>query len=354
MASGSFWQGMIATRKMATALAFIACVFATAYAGSDAAATEKNPPLWNVPAWVNQEFGALSDAGLKPLVTYNGVFQGNPVGGLHQSVAWSQELVFGATLDLETLLKVPGASLVVSGADAAGSNLSNDIGNIFTVSQAYDTPTVMFYELYWQQSLLDDALQLRLGRLAAGDTFAALPAFALQVNGGINGNPLSVSVNSQFTASPVATWGAYAKYAPSSDTYLSAGVYQATDRLGMTAYHGLDFSIRPDDGVLVLGEAGWTPTFGQASTPAGKDGKSVAPAPSGSTDSGLPGVYAAGIYYSNLPQNEFSGTGTQQNTFGFYALAQQMLWRSAANSSHSFSLWAERRGIPSPKSPPCP
>ncbi len=325
-----------------------ACLAVTqTFAGSVESGTEK-APLWNAPAWINQEFGALKDSGVRPFVTYYGVFQGNPVGGIDQSTAWSQELVFGAALDLGKLLQWQGASLVISGADAAGRNLSDDIGNIFTASQAYVTPTMMFYELYWQQSLLDDALEFRIGRLAAGDTFAALPAFGLQVNGGINGNPLSVFLNSEFTASPNATWGAYAKYAPTSDTYVSAGLYQATDRLGVTAYHGLDFSIRPSDGVLILGEIGWTPTFDQAPMPAGKDGKSVTPAPS-SAPSGLPGTYVAGIYYSNLPEEEFLGNGTQRDSFGFYAMAQQMLWRSQANPNISFSLWGGATGNPQPE-----
>lgn len=348
MAEGNSWPGGVPVQKAAGVCAAMIATIATACGGADASPSAENPPLWNVPAWVNQEFGSLNDAGIKPFVIYYGVFQGNPVGGNEQSAAWSQELVFGATLDFEKLLHLPGAALVISGADAAGSNLSDDIGNIFTASQAYVTPTMMFYELYWQQSLLDNALEFRVGRISSGDTFAALPAFGLQVNGGINGNPLSVFLNSEFTASPVATWGAYAKYAPTSDTYASAGIYQATERLGVTAYHGLDFSIRSNDGVLLLGEVGWTPTFAQAPTPTGKDGKSSSP-PASSATSGLPGTYIAGIYYSNLPEHEFLGNGTQQNSYGFYALAQQMLWRSAANPNISFSLWGGATGNPQPK-----
>lgn len=343
MIAGTTWPGPRAVARNAICLITACLAITQALAGSAESGTEKTP-LWNVPAWVDQEFGALKDSGVRPFVTYYGVFQGNPVGGIDQSTAWSQELVFGAALDLGKLLQWQGASLVISGADAAGRNLSDDIGNIFTASQAYVTPTMMFYELYWQQSILNDSLEFRIGRLAAGDTFAALPAFGLQVNGGINGNPLSVFLNSEFTASPNATWGAYAKYAPTSDTYVSAGLYQATERLGVTAYHGLDFSIRPGDGVLILGEIGWTPTLGQTSAPAGKDGKSVA-----SASSGLPGAYVAGIYYSNLPEEEFLGSGTQQNSYGFYALAQQMLWRSAANPNISFSLWGGATGNPQPE-----
>ncbi len=167
--------GRGSVQKTAGVCAAIVATIVTACAGPDASTPTGDPPIWNVPAWVNQEFGTFKDAGVKPFVTYYGVFQGNPVGGLDQSAAWSQELIFGATLDLDQLFKLPGASLVISGADAAGSNLSDDIGNIFTASQAYVTPTMMFYELYWQQSLLDNALQFRLGRIAAGDNLCRAP-----------------------------------------------------------------------------------------------------------------------------------------------------------------------------------
>jgi hypothetical protein len=34
-----------------------------------------------------------------------------------------------------------------------------------------------------------------------------------------------------------------------------------------------------------------------------------------------------------------NGSNIQHNAYGFYAMGQQMLWRSAANPSTNFSLW---------------
>jgi len=75
-----------------------------------------------------------------------------------------------------------------------------------------------------------------------------VPAFGLQVSGGINGNPTSIFVTSPFTTSPKATWAASAKIHATKDIYTEAGIYQASDRLGKLSNHGLDFTIRSNDG----------------------------------------------------------------------------------------------------------
>jgi carbohydrate-selective porin OprB len=43
--------------------------------------------------------------------------------------------------------------------------------------------------------LFDERLELRFGRMTPADRFASVPAFGLQVSGGINGNPTSIFVN---------------------------------------------------------------------------------------------------------------------------------------------------------------
>ncbi len=55
------------------------------------------------------------------------------------------------------------------------------------------------------------------------------------------------------------------------------GVYQVSNRVFQRAYHGLDFSMRPNDGILMISQVGWTPEFFKRPVDAGttKDGKSV-------------------------------------------------------------------------------
>jgi len=286
---------------------------------------------------INEGGASLADEGVHPFLAYYGVFLSNPVGGRTQSAAYSHEIIFGVNFDLDKLANIPGASFTISGVDAVGTNLSDSIGNLFYVSESYVTPTIFFYQLYWKQDLFDKSLELYAGRMTAADLFASLPAFGWQVSGGINGNPTSIFLNAPFTSSPDATWAAALKYRPGKDFYLATGIYQATQRLGDAAYHGVDFSIRPGDGVLLMAQAGWEPTFfGAAESPMrDQDGKRS----SADDDFGLPGTYVVGGYYSNFSFSELNGPGVQHNAYGLYAMAQQMVWRSSHDPDLNFSVW---------------
>ena len=318
--------------------AFVLVATAARLWGAPPEPVQKPLQLMGLGAAINQGFTKLTNFGVTPFLTCYGVFQGNPIGGIRQRSAYSHLILFGATLDFDKLLAIPGGSLMISGAEAAGKDLSEDIGNINAVSEAFVTPlTVLFYELYWKQLLLEDKLEFYIGRMTAADQFASVPAFGLQVSGGINSNPTSLFVNAPFTSSPNATWGASAKMHATKEIYAEAGIYQATERIFKLGYHGLNFAINENDGELIMGQVGWEPTFFKIPerTSFDKNGnKTVADG-----TSGLPGNYIFGGYYSNFRFPELNGSKIQHNAYGFYAMGQQMLWRGLANPYLNFSVW---------------
>jgi len=262
----------------------------------------------------------LDDTGIHPFLSYWGDFLANPVGGASPTASWMQLLVAGTRIDLEPTTGWTGGSLTVSVTDAAGSNLSNQVGNVFTISQAYVMNTFALYDVFLTQRLLEDRLEITLGRFSAGQFFATLPAMGQVVSGAVNGNPTSLFLNAPFQSTASASWAARTKFLPTRETYIEVGAFQATPRIGNPAYHGADFSIRRDNGLLIMAEMGWTPTF---SLNSGRD---------------LKGVYTLGGYYANNPTDTFSG-GTTRNVFGFYALGQQMIWRQASHPNNNLSLW---------------
>lgn len=272
--------------------------------------------------------GEMEDAGFRPFLSYWGDFLANPVGGRSQAASWMQLLVFGGELDLDRLVGIPGGSIVISAVDAAGSNLSLKIGNVFTVSQAYVMNTFSLYNLYYRQQLFDGRLDLHVGRMSAGQFFATIPAMDLVVSGAVNGNPTSLFLNAPYHATASASWAAHAKFKPVPEAYIEAGIFQASPRIGDPVYHGVDFSIRPGDGVLMMTELGWTPEFARREAASGKD----------SPQPGLKGLYTFGAYLSSYTMATFDG-GTADNAYGFYAIAQQMVWRSRANADRYLSLW---------------
>lgn len=274
----------------------------------------------------------MTAAGFRPFVSYWGDFLANPVGGNFQEASWMQLLVVGGELSLEKMMGWKGGSIVLSVTDAAGSNLSEPVGNVFTISQARVMNSFALYDLYFKQRLFDDRLELNVGRFSAGQYFATMPAMGMVVSGAVNGNPTSLFLNAPYHATASASWAAHAKYKPVDQAYVEAGVFQASPRIGNPAYHGADFTIQPEDGVLLMAEMGWTPTFG-GEPERHDDRKTVVPA-----GPGLKGVYSFGAYYANYTFDTFQG-GTAHNAYGFYGMAQQMVWRSRANPHHHFSLW---------------
>jgi porin len=242
----------------------------------------------------------------------------------------------------------------VSALDRNGSNLSaRNIGNQFTVQQVYGTETAVFYGLVLEQRLLEDKLGIKLGRFSTGDDFASSPLYWLYMNNGIDGNPQALPVNTAFSSYPASVWAARLRVDPSPDWFAMGGVYQAT-QLNLYQDRGFDWSMNNSDGVLMIGQVGWTPEFCKRPVAASKpsDGKSVAsgktlaegktvrPVSKDSDMQGLLGHYWFGAYYSPWQFAQFDSTETASNSYGFYWHADQMVWQEEAGSDQGLTLWS--------------
>ena len=305
----------------------------------------------------------VDDAGVEISATYGNNIAGNVTGGKSQGFTYADNLLFGVELDMKKLIGWDGLSITVSGLNRNGTSLSQDyIGNQFTVQQIYGGSAVMFYGLWFDQKFLDDKVSLKAGRFATGDDFASSPIYWLYMNNGIDGNPQSLPVNTQFSAYPWAVWGARVRIDPTPEYNAMFGVYQVSDRVFTRNYHGLDWSMRSNDGVLLISQFGWTPEFfkrpveADAASNEGKavnaplvgstsSGKSVADGKGGKavtppTMKGLPGHYWFGAYYSPWQFSQFGTDQKASNSYGFYWHADQMLWQEAPGSDQGLTLWS--------------
>ena len=290
------------------------------------------------PDTVLSRISSLLETSAKPVgieffVDYFGVFQGNPVGGQSQAFAYSQYLPFG--FQWKEPFGWRGGGLRVSAVSGAGSNLSESIGNAFTVSQAWDGNTLFLYQAYLVQKAFDEKLEVGVGRVSASQFFANLPAFDYLLTGGLNSVPIALELNSTFTGSASASWFAGARWLPMEETSLTAGIFQARADLGQTGpYHGLDFGLDPNDGTFGVVEIGWTPNskdftavqadrhFTRGRQELHGDGR------------GLPGVYKLGAHVSNQPKVSYA-EGWGGSPFGFYAIGQQTLWEQNQDQSNT-------------------
>jgi porin len=263
----------------------------------------------------------LAEWGFSYFGIYRAFFFGNVSGGLSQDFAYNGILFFQFSLDLEKLVGWKDGTIVLSFADNSGSNLSETIGNNYQVSWAYGPNTFLFNELYFRQSLLGDALSIKVGQLSLFNSFAASEIYTYYANLAFLA-PISLYYNTGGTAMPIASWGARAKFTQPG-WYAQAGIFQVSDRLGAVADHGLNYAIEPGDGALVFAEAGWTPTFAK-----------TADAP------GYAGNYKFGAYFSGWDYPDYLGSANGSNAYGFYLLADQMVFQEKDRPSNGLYLWS--------------
>ncbi len=305
--------------------------------------------------WGTRNF--LDDAGVEFSLTYLNNIAGNVTGGTSRGFTYADNLLVGAELDLEKLIGWQGATFTISGLNRNGSSLSEKyIGNQFTVQQVYGGSAVMFYGLILEQHLLDDKVSIKIGRFATGDDFASSPIYWLYMNNGIDGNPQSLPVNTQFSAYPWAVWAARIRVQPTPEWSGMLGVYQVSNRIFNRVNHGLDWTMRPEDSIQLITQIGWAPELfkrpvSSTTTNEGKtvvdgksvaNGKSVAKNPTAPTVmKGLPGHYWFGAYWSpwDFPEIGGSAGSTVSNSYGFYWHADQMVFQEAPGSDQGLTVW---------------
>jgi porin len=112
-------------------------------------------------------FGArdgLASWSISPFIRYGTEVLASVAGGQQRGRAYAGQLTVEVSVDMEKLAGLRELTFDVSGAWNSGTNLSDDIGNVFTVAQAFSGREVRLANLYLQQSLLDGRPDLKAGR----------------------------------------------------------------------------------------------------------------------------------------------------------------------------------------------
>lgn len=291
---------------------------------------------WGTRNWMDK------DTGIEFSGTYTTDLAGNPVGGMEQGFTYTDNIAFGAKLDLEKLVGWQGATFTIAATDRNGTSLSqNYIGNQFTVQQIFGGQTIILTGLHLTQRLLDDKMEIKVGRFSAGDDFASSPLYWLYMNNGIDGNPQALPVNASFSAYPWASWAARVRFEPSPDWNAMFGLYQVSNKTFNRYLHGVNFSFEPTDGVMFLGQVGWTPEFFRRPVKRVATEREENEELSEAEENmhGLPGHYWFGAYYSTWEYAQFGSTQSAANAYGFYWHADQKVYEEAPGSDQGLTLW---------------
>ncbi len=257
----------------------------------------------------------LEDVGIVPTLTFVTDSLGNPSGGKEQGFTTTNNVGLDLNFDLEKLCGFEGGSFLLSMSYRFGGSLSaNYIHNVFTVQQVFGGETFHLINLAYLQKLFDDRVELRIGRIGAGDDFLVSPYNYVFVQNGFDGNPVGIFFNSPgMTAYPNDTWGALVKVRPTARTYIMGGVYNGDPSIRANENNGVDFSL--DGPAFAIVEIAYQPN----SLPG---------------DRGLIGNYKAGFWYDDSRFTNFNTGEAERGNWGFYTLFDQVLVRFGEQGSH--------------------
>src|ERR1700751_1983682 len=187
----------------------------------------------------------LQAAGVEPTLQLVTDFAGNPSGGRFQGWTAPGSRASSLNFDLNKILGVKDASLLVTGSERWGTSLSADyIGNIFAAQQIYGYQTVRLIDFSYQQKLFGGGLEIRVGRFAALDDFLVSAYSCLFMSLGFCGNPSAILFDSPGVTGYAGTWAAAAKVNLTSRSYLQAGIYNGDPTVRANDQHGVDLTLK--------------------------------------------------------------------------------------------------------------
>ena len=274
----------------------------------------------------------LVDRGITFNLTETDEFFGSAAGGLRRGGTFDGLTKMGIDFDLEKLVGWQGGSVSISAYQIHGRGLSaNYVGNLLTVSNIEADSGTRLANLYLEQKLFGDVVNLRIGQLAADEEFATSDVAGTFLNStfgwpGIFG----IDLPNGGPVYPFSAPGARLRVNPTDKASIQAAVFSGNP-LGN---HGNDGGIHfPIDGVFAIVEASY-------STMPGKD------------DPGLGGNYKIGGWYNSLNFDDLhldntgqslaspTSTGipaTHTGNYGLYVMADHQLYRVAGTEDGGLS-----------------
>jgi porin len=279
----------------------------------------------------------LAEQGVKLKLGYASEIARNTSGGTDHLTRYTDQWLLGTELDLDKLLGWQGGKFNIDITDRNGHNLSSDagLGTFQLVQEVYGRgQTWRLTNFFLSQSLLNDRLTLKFGRMTIGSDFAAFSCDFQNLT--FCGSQPGNLVGSYWANWPVSVWAGVARLNTSAQTYLQLGAYQVNPSYVSDSYN-VHNGLLPNNphgttGALIPLEFGWLPSV-----------------------RGLPGSYKVGAWYNTsdskdlmLDQNRQPlGSGSvgalqRDGAYGAYINFQQQVTGSAGGKGVTVFLNASQ------------
>ena len=376
-------------RRVASSFAavplLLLCLGAELHAGdmaSASAATVKAPSWWDGDDATGNWGGrrtALADRGVVFNFNYTADGFGVVAGGIKRGVFYNGLLDLGVDLDLEKLLGWKGGHFHVNAIDPHGANGSakyvGDIGD-FSNIDAYDS--YRLYELWLEQSFLDDRFSLRAGQITFDSEFAILGTYGGVFIQSSFGTPGAIGANLPMPIYPIAGPGVRLRIRPAEGFVIQAAVYDGNGAPGMLPdpspnaapsnefnHHGTEWALRPDEGALIATEISYRcnqpPEEERSTANTGADDQSSGKSTAAEKPArGRAGSYKVGFLYhtddfadihdvtlaklgSSLAR---AGPRSRGADYAIYASIEEELWREPQSETQGLGAFAQVTWMP--------
>lgn len=272
-------------------------------------------------------------------------------GGLKRGGTYDGVTTMSLGVDTEKAFGLKGGSFNVSALQIHGKHLSeNNLGTLNTASGIEAKNSTRLWELWYQQSLLNDRIDIKIGQQSIDQEFM-VSQYSNTFIGTMFGWPAvpSLDMPNGGPAYPLSALGARVRARLTPSLTAMAGVFDG-DPLGNDSnnYSGTNFNLH--NGALYIGELQYAinqPSESD-STPGGAANKS-----------GLPGTYKLGVWYNTgrFADQRFDSAGQpftvsgddprqHHGNYSIYAVADQMVWRPDPNGPRSLGVFARVMGAP--------
>lgn len=200
----------------------------------------------------------LVDSGVQPFLYYDSIFAANVSGGIESDKDFVGQVYAGLNTDLERLLGLEGMTFKISYVNRHGNSIGESVGGIYNPMAIFGGQTNYLYE-FWLEKSFGDAWAIKLGRVSADLDFALSPLYFYSLSTAINGPIRALLLENALTSFPFAVWGGRIKYEPSEQHQFKLGAYLIGKDMFNFKNHGVNYSIRDDDGVSILSQYDWSP-----------------------------------------------------------------------------------------------
>lgn len=289
---------------------------------------------WRRTNGIGQSIRDLAAAGVVVRGNYIEDLAGNPVGGEAKGFAASQWADVGADFDLNRLVGWHGAVVHLQGAWFWGKSVGRDyVGNSISFQQTWrPVPGPRLTTLDIEQNLLDDRLNLMVGRAAVNSFYATSP-----LNCDFMSNTSCLALYGPIsdigiTAFPNSSWSGKARFAFTRHLYGQLGAFEYNNALNTEGRDGLDLGTGSATGFILPGEIGYETSF---------------------QSERYPRRYEAGFYYNSAaapdPYFDTSGTGAAAahlahasyagGRLGLYSVIDQTVWRIRPGTEDNLTMF---------------